>query len=370
MNNSDFYVRDIDSISSPQLVYFQERIKANIDAALGIGGGPERLCPHIKSHKTREIVRMQMDRGITKFKCSTVAEAEMLAQSGVREITLAYPIVGPSIPRTVVLSCLYPEIELTVLVDDENCARELSKESLTYGRKMKVLVDIDPGLHRTGVRWGAPATAFYQMITSLPGLEPTGLHCYDGHNHQPSFEERCAAADECYEQVISLKETLKERGLPVPRIIMGGTPTFPCYARKADVELSPGTGFLHDYGYMSTFEDLPFQPAAALLTRVISRASEGYFTLDLGNKAIAADPPGVRGIIVGHENAEAVLHNEEHWMFRLPDKEIPPVGTPLWVIPTHVCPCSALYPSVPVVDGKGEVIGSWEIAARNRKICV
>jgi D-serine deaminase-like pyridoxal phosphate-dependent protein len=170
--------------------------------------------------------------------------------------------------------------------------------------------------------------------------------------------------------VLSLKETLEKSDLAVDRIIMGGTPTFPCYARKPDVELSPGTGFLYDYGYMSTFEDLPFQPAAAILTRIISRAAEGYFTLDLGNKAIAADPPGVRGIILGHENAESVLHNEEHWLFRLPDDDIPSVGTPLWVIPTHICPCSALYPEVPVVDGKGEIIGNWKIAARNRKICV
>ena len=116
--------------------------------------------------------------------------------------------------------------------------------------------------------------------------------------------------------------------------------------------------------------DLHPATAAALLTRVVSRPSRDTFTLDLGCKAVATDPQPERAEIVGMEYARTVIQNEEHWVVRVPEEhiaDIPPIGTELFAIPTHVCPTSALYPAVPVVEN-GKVTGWWNVAARDRRL--
>ena len=107
-----------------------------------------------------------------------------------------------------------------------------------------------------------------------------------------------------------------------------------------------------------------------MLTRVVSRPSRDTFTLDLGCKAVATDPQPERAEIVGMEYARTVIQNEEHWVVRVPEEhiaDIPPIGTELFAIPTHVCPTSALYPAVPVVEN-GKVTGWWKVAARDRHL--
>src|SRR5262249_12495375 len=141
---------------------------------------------------------------------------------------------------------------------------------------------------------GPDAAALYEHAARLPGLRPGGLHVYDGHNHQESFVERQAAARRTLEPALALRDALVKKGLPVPRLVVGGTPTFPVYAKLdlPGLELSPGTCSLHDQGYSARFPDIPgFTPAALLLTRVISRPAATRVTLDLGTKAVASDPP-------------------------------------------------------------------------------
>ena len=103
---------------------------------------------------------------------------------------------------------------------------------------------------------------------------------------------------------------------------------------------------------------------------MISNPCEGTFSLDLGYKGIAADPAGIRGQLLGIENYEEMFQSEEHWTFRMKsghEDECPKVGEELFVIPTHICPTSALYPSV-IVVANSEIVGEWEVTARNRKI--
>ena len=104
------------------------------------------------------------------------------------------------------------------------------------------------------------------------------------------------------------------------------------------------------------------------MTRVISHPAPGIFTTDLGYKGIASDPAAQRGYIVGLEDAVPVVHSEEHWAFRLEDEaKIPPIGACLYVVPTHICPTTALYPEILVAED-GTVTEKWEVTARNRKI--
>src|SRR5262249_9599481 len=158
-----------------------------------IAGGPGRLRPHVKTHKTREVARLELDAGITKHKCATLAEAEMLAGCGAPDVLLAYNLVGPNCGRMAKLARAYPQCRFAVVADHPVPIRELSDAMSPTGQKVDVLLDLDIGQHRTGVAPGAAAVALYELIAKLPGLRPGGLHIYDGHNHQENLAERSAA---------------------------------------------------------------------------------------------------------------------------------------------------------------------------------
>jgi len=166
-----YLVRNSSSIPSPALLFYEKEIAANIRKALDIAGDPARLRPHVKTHKTREIVAMKMRLGISKFKCATIAEAEMVAQTGAKDVMLAYPVIGPNIERFITLIQKYPSTTFEATVDNEAMAEKLSDAALARSSRVEVLIDIDPGLHRTGVTIGEAATNLYKKISSLKGLE-------------------------------------------------------------------------------------------------------------------------------------------------------------------------------------------------------
>ena len=203
--------------------------------------------------------------------------------------------------------------------------KQLSDALAAAGTAVDVLIDLNVGQHRTGIAPGPAAAELYASFARLPGLRPGGFHVYDGHNHEESFADRQALALRGLEPVLALRDAVQKKGLPVPCIVAGGTPTFPVYARLdlPGLELAPGTCFLHDDGYGSRFADLVgFQPAALLLTRVISRPTPTRITLDLGYKAVASDPPaGKRCVLLNVPDYQAILQNEEHLVIETPAAE-------------------------------------------------
>ena len=358
----------INELLSPSLLVYPKLIEQNLDAMIRVAGSPQRLRPHCKTHKMREIVAMQLARGITKHKCATLMEAEMLAECGVKDILLAYNVVGPNIDRVVRLLQRWPDVKFACTGDYLPAVQQLGAAVQGIGRTVDVLLDVDVGMHRTGTTPGAQAVELYRAFARAPGIKPGGLHCYDGHNHQHELADRRTAAREVWRIASQLRDELEKNDLPVPRIVCGGTPTFPAFAEIDDpaIELSPGTIVLHDTGYGGNFPDLPFVPAAKLLTRVISRPAPDRITLDLGHKAIAADPPaGKRVFFPDLPDAKAVLHNEEHLVLETPLASRYQPGDVLLGIPTHICPTCALHKEAYAVEGD-EVVATWRVASRDR----
>jgi D-serine deaminase-like pyridoxal phosphate-dependent protein len=368
--DKSYYVRESAAVPSPSLFFYEEKIRRNIETALSIAGGPGRLRPHVKTHKTKEIVDLQLEYGIEKFKCATIAEAEMLAQCRVKDVILAYPLVGPNIERFLKLIEVYPQARFKAVIDSRAGAEKLSEAAVSRKIRVEVLIDIDPGLHRTGVEAGEAGMELYRGMAQLKGLVPVGIHCYDGQNHQPDKGERTRAARACYSEVMEFRERLKKFNLPAETVVLGGTPTFPLYAEFPEVELSPGTCFLQDWNYLSSYPDMDFACAALIFSRVISiNTRESTFTLDLGYKSIASDPQGARGIILTRENARPVFQNEEHWVFHTAEK-LPEIGEEMYVLPAHICPTCALYSEAFAIDAEGKRIANWEIIARRRKLSI
>jgi len=232
---------------------------------------------------------------------------------------------------------------------------------------MNVLIDVDIGMHRTGIPVDL-LEALYERVSALKGLHLKGLHCYDGHRNDRDFGQRKAMAEEGDRKVLQIRESLQGKGFKCEILVMGGSPSFPCRTGIADFYLSPGTIFIGDWGYYLKLPDMAFSPGAAVFSRVLSHQTGNTFTLDLGHKGIAADPAGERGTIAGLEEAKPLFQSEEHWVFSLPQgTTLPPIGSSQYVIPTHICPTSALYPEIQVAQG-GKIVEQWQVSARNRRI--
>lgn len=351
---------------TPALVYNLDVIKENIEKAVAVAGSADRLWPHVKSHKMSEMVHLQLSKGIKKFKCATIAEAEMTAMCGAEKIILAYPLVGPNIGRFIELQKSYSNCIFYAIGDDYTQLCALGEASLEAGITTKALIDVNLGMNRTG----CPLRKLHDLsvkVSAVNGLKLEGYHCYDGHLAIINGGERQNAVDEILKEFHKIRSAVIEdikSGLPI--LVMGGTPTFPCHAKHDGVFLSPGTLFINDGGYYGKFKDLDFTPGATLISRVISHPEDGMFTIDLGYKGIAADPAGERGYIVGCPEAVSAGQSEEHWMFKTTGK-VPEIGTVLHVIPTHICPTSALY-SEAIVTQNQKCISKWAVSARNRKL--
>ena len=362
-----FAVANADEIPSPALLVYPDRIEANVRRMLALAGGPERLRPHVKTHKLLEVVRLQQRLGIDKFKCATIAEAEMVAGCGASDVLLAYQPVGPNIRRLLALGAKFPGTRFAAIMDDLAAARARSAAAVAAGRDLELLVDLDCGMHRTGLPAGPAAEALYQALGQLPRLRPGGLHAYDGHIHDSDAGLRATAVAAAFAPVRTLRARLVAAGHRVPRLVVGGTPTFPIHARAPDVECSPGTCLLWDASYGETLPDLAFEPAAAVLTRVVSRPGPGRLCLDLGHKAIAAENPAPRVRLPQLPDAVAVMHNEEHLVIETAHAAEFSVGDVLYGIPWHICPTVALHATACAVRA-GRADATWRVTARDRQL--
>jgi D-serine deaminase-like pyridoxal phosphate-dependent protein len=367
-----FEFNEVADIPSPALLVYRGRVKENLQRMLAIAGDPGRLRPHIKTHKMREMLDLQLLAGIKKFKCATIAEAELAAAAGVPDLLLAYQPVGPNIRRLAELIRIFPQTKFLVLCDNEAALAQLSNAfaaSKDINCGLEVLIDIDVGQHRTGVPAGPEAVKLYRAIASSQNLKLGGLHAYDGHISDADPAVRKTACDDAFAPVAKFKNELESAGLRVPRVVAGGSPTFPFHARRPDVECSPGTTVFWDSGYGNKLRDLDFLPAALVLTRVISKPGPNHLCLDLGHKALGSEMPHPRVQFLNLPEYNAVTHSEEHLVVETSHANQFNIGDCIYGVPRHICPTVALYSAAVVIEDQ-KVVGSWKVAARERRISI
>ncbi len=355
-------------IDTPALIVYPARIAENIRRMIAIAGNPGRLWPHVKTHKMSAVVRLQLQQGIAQFKCATLAEAEMAGVAGASAVLLAQQPVGPKIGKLIALARRFPLIRWTTIVDDFEIAKQISAATQACADQpihVELLLDLDVGMGRTGIALGPAALELCHRISQLPGQLLSGLHAYDGHIHDCDPVARQAACEAAMAPAIALRRRLLGEGLPMERLIAGGTPTMACHAQHAERQLSPGTCLLWDAGYAHNFPDLDFLPAAVVMSRVISKPDAGRVCLDLGHKAVAADAPDPRVSWLNLPGAATVMHSEEHWTIATPHAHRIQIGDVIYGIPWHICPTCALYPKA-IVAENGHATATWPIDARDR----
>ncbi|MDB5262160.1 MAG: alanine racemase domain protein [Adhaeribacter sp.] len=364
-----YRISNVDTIDTPSLVVYPARVKDNIDLLKKMLPDVQRLRPHVKTHKMAEVTQLLQQAGITKFKCATIAEAEMLGIAGAPDVLLAYQPVGPKINRLLKLTTTYPATQYSCLVDNPVSAAALAEIFSQAGRELPVFIDLNVGMNRSGIKPGPPALDLYRACQEMPGITPIGLHAYDGHLRDKDLAQRKRKSDEAFAPVLALAAQIKTAGFPEPVLVAGGSPTFPVHAQRSGVECSPGTFIFWDWGYQQALPEQNFKFAALVLTRIISKIDNETFCLDLGHKSIAAENPLPRVTFLNAPDVEALSQSEEHLVIKVNPNNNYRVGDIFYGVPLHICPTCALYEQAFVV-AEGQVKTAWQVISRNRFITV
>lgn len=407
-----YHLADPSTVASPALLIYPQQVEMNIGKMIAMVGNPALLMPHVKTHKMKPIVHMQIAKGIHRFKCATFAEAQMLAEAGAKDILIAYQLNAPVAENFAALAKQFPQARFSSVVDNFDSARLMNDvfnhasafdstqqtddvrnaafdsakrtddahtpaPAFDSAKRMNdvpnpapayLYIDIDNGMHRTGI---APEKAFalYEQLQELQHVKCLGLHVYDGHIREKDPDARTKQCEDAFAPVAALAARMQD-----VEVIAGGTPTFPIHAKRAmrsqqdafKLTCSPGTCILWDEGYSSGLPDQSFITAALLLTRVISKPQAEHITLDLGHKAVSAENPITKRVFF-HELAdyEVISQSEEHLVVKTPLADRFKVGDVLYGTPWHVCPTVALYNEAQIIDNSTRV-DTWPIARGRR----
>ena len=361
-----FTLTDPSQTLSPSLLIGWSGVLSNLRRMLALAGSPQRLRLHMKTHKTREITQLYLEQGITKHKCATLKEAEVLAECWAASVLVAYPMVGPNQQRVCQLAKQFPKTRFNVLGDDREMMQQLDQQAGATGVQIGLFLDFNVGQDRTGLVSGE---SLHPWLSQLKHLPLVGLHLYDGQNTSTQPADRKAQIHKTYQRASELRTRLQGYAATPLEIVLGGTPAFMLYAHEITdehVSLSPGTCILHDAGYQQKYPELGFEPAAAVLVRCISRPGPRLVTFDCGTKAICSDPPfGQRVQLVGLQTAKCTLHNEEHYVVETDQADKWKPGMVTYAIPMHICPTVAMYNQAYIVED-GKISKTIEIAARGR----
>lgn len=364
-----FYFDEAEKVESPGLVFYADRIAYNISLLIKMIDRIDRLRPHAKTHKSPELTRLLLAAGITKYKCATIPEAEMLGICAAPDVLLAYQPTGPNVSRFVELLTQFPATRFSCLVDDKHMAEILSAHAIENALSIDVFIDVNVGMDRTGIL-PEKVLDLYEHLQSLKGLKFKGLHAYDGHIHDHDLELRKVRIKPIIQNLNELSVQIAKHDGYRCIIVAGGTPSFPVFAAETEFECSPGTFALWDKGYQDAYIEQEFKTAALMISRVVSLPAKDLICTDLGHKAVAAE--NILAKRVHFLNAPDLVpksQSEEHLVLKTPENHHYKVGDILYGLPFHICPTVALHDRAYVTSeiDKSQV---WKITSRTRKITI
>ena len=368
MTKAWYEIENLEMVDSPSIAIYPEHIKYNIETMLSLmGGDTKRLMPHVKTNKMPKVIKLLLDTGITNFKASTVAEAEMAAEAGANSILIAHQLVGPKMDRFLELIPHFPSTQFSTIIDDSSIAQLLNQKAEEKGLPVNIYIDINNGMNRSGINIGPDLNDLIAVLNDCSSLILKGLHVYDGHLRDSNFSERNQKIEKGFETVTQYFNSLKET-YPDIKLICGGTPSFTSHLKKDNRITSPGTCVLWDWGYSEKLTEQNFKFAALLVTRVISKPTEGIVTLDLGHKSVAAENPIDKRVrFLNLDGYELLSQSEEHGVLKVKNWEAINVGDVFYGIPYHICPTINLHDEVSVIQN-GLKTDTWFITARKRKL--
>ena len=358
---------------TPEIVLDLDVVRANIDRAaatareLGVA-----LRPHTKTHKLPQIAHMQIEAGAAGVQVAKLGEAEVMADAGIDDILVGYPIVGEV--KLARLAALAARVSISVTIDSDEVAAGISRVAREQGLTIPVLVELDTGMRRLGLAPGPGAADFAERAAALPGIEIAGVFTHEGHVYTQARDdaERERLTREACMATVATAEEIRSRGLPAAVVSVGSAGTFRFAVRCPGVtEVRPGTYVFNDRSQIAQGAATPADLAAFVIVTVVSRPVPGRIVVDAGTKVLTSDrmlvpdPPASFGWVWGHDDWDVVRLSEEHGVLEVPPEAEVRIGDRLAIVPNHVCPTINLASAVTVVEG-GRVAGRWPVAARGR----
>jgi D-serine deaminase-like pyridoxal phosphate-dependent protein len=361
-------------VETPRLFIDVPKMRRNIEKMVSIARERGvKLRPHIKTHKIPAIAREQTQAGATGITVAKVSEAEVMADGGLRDIFIAYPLVTESkINRAIDLS---RRTSLTLGADSVEGATRLSKAAVSEGHVLNVRLEVDTGLRRTGISPGR-AVELASRIASLENLNLSGIYTYRGavtEDGSPTLDLKTAGLEEG-ELMVSVAESIREQGIEIEDVSLGSTPTS-AFAGEVDgvTEIRPGTYIFYDRMQARLGTCSLEECAATVVATVVSRPSEDLAIIDGGSKTFATDVPpdkeplNLRGYghVVGYPDSVLERLMEEHGMLRVKREHDLGVGDTIRIIPNHVCSTVNLHNEVFLTD-ESSIVERVEVAARGK----
>jgi D-serine deaminase-like pyridoxal phosphate-dependent protein len=368
---TDLIVSPETEIDTPALVVDEEILHRNIAsmAAFARSVGVN-LRPHIKTHKTVQIARLQVAAGAIGVTCAKVGEAEvMVNEAGIQDVLLAYPTIGePKIRR---LKPLLKKARIVVAVDSIQAATMLSAAFADEDNlRLEVMLEVNTGQNRSGVMVGDEAVETALTVARMANLELAGIMTHEGQVNSAGPDEIERLAIEAGLAMVQTAERIREHGIPLPTVSVGSTPAATFTPTVGGItEMRPGTYVFNDNSVFKNGRIGPEDCAARFVATVVSRAAEDRCVLDTGAKSLAMDPsrshPG-HGYIVGHPEVVIAKLSEEHGVCVLPaGEEGFNVGDRVEIIPNHICPTVNLMDEL-LIARDGKIIDTWKVAARGK----
>jgi D-serine deaminase-like pyridoxal phosphate-dependent protein len=360
-------------LNTPVLVLDLDRLDSNISrmatfaAAHGL-----KLRPHAKTHKSVDIAKRQIAAGAIGLCCAKIGEAEALADGGITGLHITSPVVpAPAVDRLAALNLW--SAELMTVVDNPDNARAIAQAVERAGNaKLSVIIDVDPGIHRTGVASPEAAVELFDTIRALPALVYRGVQFYCGsHQHIHAYAERETAMRERADYLRTVIAALAEAGGAPEIVTGGGTGTHRIDAGLGIfTELQVGSYIFMDDEYLAcdlTGEEgspIPFDTSLMIDTSVISANTPGLFTLDAGIKSMATDAPLPSVETGAPDGARFFLMGDEHGaVLTLPGSLA--LGDRVSLRTPHCDPTVNLYDNYHVVRGQ-TLDAIWPVSGRGR----
>jgi len=360
--------KSIYDLATPCLVVDEDVLRENIARMQArVSGAGKELRPHAKTHRCLSIARMQVEAGSRGVCVATVGEAEVCVEGGIDDVLVTSPVVPPGkIDR--LLACAKKTPRLAAVVDSAANASALSRAAAAAGVRLSVLIDIDPGLGRTGVPFDR-AAALAEEVDRMKGLSLRGVQCYAGHlQHVHSYEERRRACRETAERLEEVLDAFRRAGLCAEVCSGGGTGShwidcgFPAFT-----EIQAGSYVVMDAEYLAVEwkEGTRFAPSLTLLTTVVSANRGGWVTVDAGLKSVYHHGAPPRVLRPCGLEAEYEWFGDEHGKLLLRGRKRPAPGDVVELVVSHCDPTINLFDEI-FVARDGRVVDVWRVEMRGR----
>ncbi len=343
---------------TPAAVIDMDRVERNIarvQAACDAAGVANR--PHIKTHKSPELAKLQIKAGARGITCQKLGEAEVMADAGINDILISYNLLGDE--KMARLGALRSRIDVAVAADNPVVVADLTQAAAAAGRTLSVVVECDTGRKRAGVETPGEAIELARVISASPGLSFAGFMLYPTETGWPD-------AQRFYDEALTGVRAL---GLEPAIVSTGGTPNLKNLGQlRGATEHRPGTYIYNDRMQMAAGVATLDDCALHIYATVVSRAAPERGILDAGSKTLTADSGGLDGfgLILEHPEARIARFAEEHGFLDLARSNTrPTIGDVVRIVPNHVCVVVNMLDEVVMVRGD-DIVGALPVAARGK----